>query len=91
MCVGDVEQTSDFEKKKGTIYSFSQIKCLSIIREELPKILGNKAKSMLAEGNLYSDVNKNGIGYMEMQREEELLDLDLELKKKVLLFIINGL
>ncbi len=63
MCVGDTEQIADFENKKGTIFLFSKFKSLTIIRDKLPLILGEKAKDMLAEGNLYSDININGVGY----------------------------
>ena len=65
ICVGDVSQKANFEEKKGTIYDFKEISVLKWIRETLPNFLGDKAKNMLAEGNLYKDggLKKTGIGY----------------------------
>jgi hypothetical protein len=62
-CFGEHHQTADFENKKGTIYSFSEVPSLEVIRKSLSSSLGKKANNLLAEGNLYMDGTKNGIGY----------------------------
>jgi len=65
ICIGETSQKANFEEKKGTIYSFSEIPVLETIRAALPQFLGDKAKNMLAEGNCYTDggIKNTGIGY----------------------------
>lgn len=65
MCIDEEDQSPDYKNKKGTIYSFKKLPGMNKIRNTLPKILGNKAKNLVAEGNMYRDGGKakNGIGY----------------------------
>lgn len=62
-CFADFAQNSDFEHGKGTIVNFADTKIVNDIRKELPKIFGDKVKNIVAETNLYYDVDKTYIGF----------------------------
>ncbi len=71
ICFDDEEQEPDYEQGKGTIISFQDVFTLNLFRLYLPEYLKNmyndlntkKIKYLKAEGNLYYDINKCGIGY----------------------------
>ena len=63
LCYADYNQSPAFEQGKGTVVSFDKIPRTSHIRKRLGEIFGPKAKGLVAEGNLYYDVSKTGIGY----------------------------
>lgn len=62
LCFADFDRAPDYEEGKGTIVSFEALPLLSIIREMLQQHLGDKASKLYAEGNLYYDHKKCGIG-----------------------------
>ena len=59
---GNEEQNHNEDYKIPTIISFNSLPHLSIIREQLSTILGEKSKNLNAEGNKYFH-NKSGIGF----------------------------
>lgn len=61
LCYADKGQDADFENGKGTIIPFSDLPCLNFIRGKLYEAAGEKAKNLVAEGNLYYDSNACGI------------------------------
>lgn len=63
LCYADKGQDADFENGKGTIIPFSDLPCLNFIRGKLHEAAGEKAKNLVAEGNLYYDSNACGIKY----------------------------
>ena len=63
VCYNDFSQEPDYENKKGKVINFNQVQCTNYIRQCLPVILGDHAKDLVAEGNLYYDVSKCGIGF----------------------------
>ena len=63
LCFADNDQEPDYENGKGRIISFGSLKSLNTIRELLPEYIGEKAGQLLAEGNLYYDPSKCGIGF----------------------------
>ena len=63
LCFSDVSQEPDYDSGKGRIVSFNEIKLTNAIKERLPEFFGEKAKGLVAEGNLYYNINYNGIGY----------------------------
>lgn len=63
LCFADVGQNANYEKGEGTIISFSELPNLQIVREALPKFLGEKAQNLFAEGNYYYDKHKCFISY----------------------------
>ena len=63
LCFNDTSQEPDYEAGKGRIVAFDEIKLTNIIRNRLPEFFGDKAKNLVAEGNLYYNINYNGIGY----------------------------
>lgn len=83
-CFGDIGQKADFQNKKGTIYKFEDIKSLNKIRLGLGLILGEKAKGLLAEGNLYSDggEKKHGIGFHGDSERRLVVGFRFSLKNK---------
>ena len=83
-CFGDVSQKADFKNKKGTIYKFEDIKPLNKIRLVLGRILGEKAKGLLAEGNLYCDggEKKHGIGFHGDSERRLVVGFRFSLKNK---------
>ncbi|SRR6266496_4719818 len=48
---------------KGRVISFENIKLTNYIKEKLSDYFGEKAEKLVAEGNLYYNINYNGIGY----------------------------
>lgn len=63
LCYSDNAQEPDFGSGKGRIISFDESKGLTTIRNKLHLYLGDKAKSLKAEGNKYYDTTKCGIGF----------------------------
>jgi hypothetical protein len=63
VCYGKIRQEPDYENKKGTIVSYSQLKIMRSWRKELLKLVEEKDSDFIAEGNLYYDVKKTGIGF----------------------------
>ena len=63
LCFADEEQDADFETGKGTVVSFKDMPLLEKVRKQLPEIIGEKARNLVAEGNQYYDSNFCGIGF----------------------------
>ena len=63
LCYSDYNQEPDYSKGKGRVVSFGELPLLSIIRNELPNVLGEKARNLNTELNTYYDVSKCGIGF----------------------------
>jgi alkylated DNA repair dioxygenase AlkB len=63
LCFSEKDQEPDYEKGKGRIISFDKTPLLKNLREGLPKVFGEKAKDLQAEGNYYYDIETCGIGY----------------------------
>lgn len=63
LCYSDKDQKADYGNGKGTIVSFDKVPILQYLRNTLPKIMGKCAENLNAEGNLYYDVSKCGIGF----------------------------
>lgn len=56
-------QNADYENKKGTIYAWEEAPLLNKFRKEIPNIIGEVGKNMIAEGNYYEKLNIAGIGW----------------------------
>lgn len=64
LCFDQEESSPNYEEGKGTVISYDRVPILSQIRNNLPKFFGNElASNLKAEGNLYYDTNKCGIGF----------------------------
>jgi hypothetical protein len=63
LCFADEAQEPNYEDGQGTIVAFEEVPLLEKVRKTLPKIIGDKAKKLMAEGNYYYDVSKCGIGF----------------------------
>jgi len=63
VCYGEVAQNADFEKGKGSIIAYSSLPIMEMWRKELLKLCGEDESSFQAEGNLYYDMEKTGIGF----------------------------
>jgi len=60
-CFGDTGQNADLENKKGTIVAYSDVPILNKWKTNLSTFICGD--NLQAEGNLYYDVNKCGIGF----------------------------
>lgn len=60
LCFADYSQEPTYAQGKGTIVSFADLPLLGELRQFLNELTGD---NLLAEGNLYYDVNTCGIGY----------------------------
>lgn len=69
LCFSEMAQVPDYEKGKGTVVAFADAPHLAIVRIGLPQCLGGRANQLLAEGNLYFDSDKCGIGYHGKSRK----------------------
>lgn len=63
VCYGKEKQEPDYENKKGTVIAYSQLKVMRAWRKELLDLLEEEDDGFVAEGNLYYDINKTGIGF----------------------------
>jgi hypothetical protein len=63
LCFADEHIEPNFPLGQGTVLAFSEVPCLEDARTRLPSILGEKARSLLAELNYYYDTSRCGIGY----------------------------
>ena len=63
VCYGEKGQEPDYENKKGTVIAYSQCKVMRSWRKELLDLIEELNEDFVAEGNLYYNVNKTGIGF----------------------------
>ena len=63
VCFGENSQEPDYENKKGTIISYSDVPILSKWRDTIGELFGSNATNLEVEGNLYFDVKSCGIGF----------------------------
>jgi hypothetical protein len=63
LCYGDIDQEPDYENGKGRIIHFDYVPCTQFIRKKLPEYFGPKARDLIAEGNLYFDLETTGVGF----------------------------
>jgi hypothetical protein len=63
VCFGDESQEPYYENGKGRVVSYSDVKCLKSIRDNLHIVLGEKGRDLKCEGNRYFDLGKCGIGW----------------------------
>lgn len=63
LCFSETSQEPCYEKGKGRIVAFGNLPNLNKVRKGLGKIVGENAKGLNAEGNLYYDPTKTGIGF----------------------------
>lgn len=63
LCFDDEGSEANYEEKRGTVVAFSDVPLLAELREKLPAVLGEAAKSLKCEGNYYYDTSKCYIGW----------------------------
>jgi hypothetical protein len=61
LCFSDFTQKPKYEEGKGRVYNFKDLPRLTETKECVRNLVG--MKTLVAEGNLYYDVTKCGIGY----------------------------
>ena len=63
--ITDRSCAANFDEKQGTLIDFKDLPLLSMIREALYELFGEKCKDLVAEGNRYEDggAKKHGIGW----------------------------
>ena len=62
LCFGASSQEPDYEQGQGRIVSFDDVPLLNHVRNHFVEFLGDKANTLVAEGNYY-DVKKCYISY----------------------------
>ena len=63
VCFDNTSQEPDYEKCKGRIVGFDELKMLNKMRANLKLLVGEKMENMICEGNKYFDASKCGIGW----------------------------
>jgi len=63
VCFGFRSSEPDYERKKGRVVGFDQVKCLNMVKVGLKETLGGKCAELVCEGNRYFDLKKCGIGF----------------------------
>lgn len=63
LCFDKNKQNPDYAAGKGRVIAFDDIPLLNKIRRNLHKFFGERARGLVAEGNLYYNTEKCGIGY----------------------------
>jgi len=63
LCFAEEAQEPNIEEGKGTVVSFKSLEEINHIRNKIKDIIGEAGTDLLAEGNLYYDITKCGIGY----------------------------
>jgi len=74
LCIADNAQEPDYENKKGRIVSWTDLTYLTMFRKKLMKVL---IDDLDAEGNLYYDNNKCGIGWHGDAERKKVVGLRL--------------
>jgi alkylated DNA repair dioxygenase AlkB len=77
LCFADYSQDPDYEEGKGRVVSFADLPLLSSIRTGLGSAVGPSAENLLAEGNLYYDASKCGIGFHGDSERRKVVGLRL--------------
>jgi hypothetical protein len=62
LCMDDEPCAAQMDQGQGTVVAFRDLPLLSILREALPRYLGDKAHQLKCEGNKYYDLDQTGIG-----------------------------
>lgn len=83
VCFGKKEQSPDYENKKGTIVPYSKVPILNKWRKSLKKFIGDKAKKLEIEGNLYYDNEKCGIGFHGDSERKKVIACSLGSKRPI--------
>ena len=63
VCFGENSIEPNYEEKQGRIVAYKDVKYLDVMRQNLCKMLGEKGKNLICEGNRYFDIKKCGIGW----------------------------
>ena len=63
LCYSHTGQEPCYEEGKGRVVSFDDVPLLNRVRKSLPDFFGKKTSNLYAEGNLYYDPTKCGIGF----------------------------
>ena len=63
VCYGEEGQEPDYENKKGTVIAYSQCRVMRAWRKELLILIEELDEDFVAEGNLYYNIKKTGIGF----------------------------
>lgn len=63
VCYDNKEQEPDYENKKGRVVPWSNVTLLDKVRKRIIDVIGDDYKSIVAEGNLYYNPQKCGIGF----------------------------
>lgn len=77
ICFGDLNIFPNYENKIGRIISFQNLNNMNFIRENLHNVIGDKAKSLVCEGNRYYDINKCGIGWHGDSERKKVIGIRL--------------
>lgn len=77
LCFDEDGQEPDYPNGKGRIVAFDDVPLLKKLRRRLPKFFGPKATELVAEGNLYYDTSKCGIGYHGDSERRKVIALRL--------------
>lgn len=63
LCYSDEPQEPNYEEGKGRVVSYDEVPLLKACRDKITELFGSKCKDLKAEGNLYYDISKCGIGW----------------------------
>jgi len=63
LCFGDFDQDPNYQEEKGRVINFTHLPYLDYIRKNLHLFFGPKAYNLVAESNLYYDIENCGIGF----------------------------
>jgi alkylated DNA repair dioxygenase AlkB len=63
LCFSDEAQEPDYPAGRGRVVAWESVPLLRGLRDTLPNVFGPKAAGLQAEGNLYYDHTKCGIGF----------------------------
>jgi len=77
LCYGESNQEPDYAAGKGRVVAFSALPCTQCVRTQLVNYLGEKASSLMAEGNLYYDISQCGIGFHGDAERKKVIALRL--------------
>lgn len=75
LCFSNYNQDPDYENKKGTIISYSNIEELEQLKNNIENLINDK--NLECEGNLYDDTSKNGIGWHGDSERKKVIGIRL--------------
>lgn len=83
VCFGDESVSPNLENKQGSVIGYENVPLMKQMKDKLGVFFGEKAENLEAEGNLYYDVTKCGIGFHGDSERKRVIACSLGEKRPI--------